>query len=69
MISPEAYFWSKGLFENFSLGGGGALIRGGLDMDEYLRFQNAIFCSSNCNFLTFSVRNHSLLLDFSLFYL
>ena len=20
-------------------------------MDEYLRFENAIFCSSNCNFL------------------
>ena len=23
-------------------------------MDEYLRFENAIFCSSSCNFLTFS---------------
>ena len=22
-------------------------------MDEYLRFENAIFCSSNCNFLRF----------------
>ena len=23
---------------------------GGLYMDEYLRFENAIFCSSSCNF-------------------
>ena len=36
-------------------------------MDEYLRFENAIFCSSNCNFLKFSAHNMSLLLIFSLF--
>ena len=36
-------------------------------MDEYLRFENAFFCSSNCNFLRFSAHNLSLLLNFSLF--
>ena len=36
-------------------------------MDEYLPFENAIFCSSNCNFLRFSAHNLSLLLNFSLF--
>ena len=36
-------------------------------MDEYLLFENAIFCSSNCNFLTFSSRNMSLLLIFFTF--
>ena len=34
-------------------------------MDEYLRFENTIFCSSNCNFLKFSTHNRSLLLIFS----
>ena len=29
-------------------------------MDEYLRFENTIFCSSNCNFLRFSAHNLSL---------
>ena len=38
-------------------------------MDEYLRFENHIFCSSNCNFLRFSAHNLSLLLNFSLFIL
>ena len=33
-------------------------------MDEYLRFENAIFCSSNCNFFRFSAHNLSLLLFF-----
>ena len=33
-------------------------------MDEYLRFENAIFCSSNCSFLRFSAHNLSLLLFF-----
>ena len=36
-------------------------------MDEYLPFENTIFCSSNCNFLRFSAHNLSLLLNFSLF--
>ena len=68
IICPGAYFWSKGLFKKFCLGeGGGAYIRGGLYMDEYVRFENAIFCSSNGNFLTFS-SHMSLLLLFSLFY-
>ena len=31
-------------------------------MNEYLRFENAIFCSRNCNFLSFSAHNLSLLL-------
>ena len=31
-------------------------------MDEYLRFENVIFCSSNCNFFRFSAHNLSLLL-------
>ena len=35
-------------------------------MDEYLRFENAFFCSSNCNYLKFSA-HMSLLLIFSLF--
>ena len=33
-------------------------------MDEYLRFENAIFCSSNCSFLRFSAHNLSLFLFF-----
>ena len=65
IISPGAFFWSKGLFAKFFLGvlifGGGG---GGLYMDEYLRFENAIFCSSNCNCLRFSAHNLSLLLFF-----
>ena len=36
-------------------------------MDEYLRFENAIFCSSNYNFLKFSAHNLSLLLIFLTF--
>ena len=52
ITSFGAYFWSKDLFAKFFLGGG-AYIRGGLYMDEYLRFENAIFCSSNCNVLDF----------------
>ena len=36
-------------------------------MDEYLRFENAIFCSSNCNFLRFSAHSLSLLLNFHFF--
>ena len=36
-------------------------------MDEDLRFENAIFCSSNCNFLKFTADKLSLLLIFSLF--
>ena len=39
IISTGAYFWSKDLFAKLFLGGGG----GGLYMDEYLRFKNAIF--------------------------
>ena len=35
-------------------------------MDEDLRFENAIFCPSNCNFLKFPA-HVSLLLIFSLF--
>ena len=38
-------------------------------MDEYLRFENAIFCSSNCNFMKFSTHNMSLLLIFSLLFI
>ena len=38
-------------------------------MDEYLRFENAIFCSSNCKFLRFSAHNLSLLLIFFLTFL
>ena len=50
-------------------GGGGGLYSGGLYMEEYLRFENAIFCSCKCNFLKFSAHNMSLLLIFfSLFY-
>ena len=37
-------------------------------MDKYLRFENAIFCSSNCNFLKFSAHNMSLLVISSLFH-
>ena len=36
-------------------------------MDKYLRFENAIFCSSNCNILIFSAKNMSLLPIFSFF--
>ena len=39
-----------------------------LYMDEYLHFEGAIFCSSNCNFLRFSAHNLSLLLNFLLLY-
>ena len=37
-------------------------------MDDHLRFENTIFCSSNCNFLRFSAHNLSLLLIFSTFF-
>ena len=43
IISHRDYFWSKGLFANFFLGGGD-LYLGVLYMDEYLCFENAIFC-------------------------
>ena len=36
-------------------------------MDEYLRFENAIFCSSNCNFLKFSAHNLIFITDFLTF--
>ena len=36
-------------------------------MDEYLRFENAIFCSSSCNVWRFSVQKLSLLLFFRFF--
>ena len=36
-------------------------------MDEYLHFENAIFCSCNCTFLKFSAHNLSLLLIFLIF--
>ena len=36
-------------------------------MDEYLRFENTIFCSSNCNCLRFSAHSLSLLLISLLF--
>ena len=38
-------------------------------MDEYLRFERAIFCSSNCNFLRFYAHNLSLLLIFFFIYI
>ena len=65
IINLRAYFWSKGFFEKNFLEG--AYIQGSLYMDEYLPFENTIFCSSNCNFLRFSAHNLSLLLNFSLF--
>ena len=46
-----AYLWSKDLFAKFFLGGG-AYIRGGY-MDEYLRFENAIFVQAIVIFLDF----------------
>ena len=69
IISPGAYFWSKGLFEKNFLGGliffgGGG---GGLYIDEYLCFEKATFCSSNSKFLKFSAYNMSLLLVFFTF--
>ena len=64
IISPGAYFWSKGLFAGFFLGGlifGG----GGLYMDEYLRFANAFFfVQTTVIFLRFSAHNLSLLSRF-----
>ena len=36
-------------------------------MDEYLRFENTMFYSSNCNFMRFSAHNMSLLLNFHFF--
>ena len=38
-------------------------------MDECLRFENATFRSSNCNFLRFFAHNLSLLLNFHSFIL
>ena len=38
-------------------------------MDEYLRFENAIFCSSNCNFLKIFCSHLSLLLFFTFLFL
>ena len=65
IISSGAHFWSKGLFAKFFLGGGGGgLYSGGLYRDEYLRFENTFFCSTNCNFLKLSAHNLFLLLIF-----
>ena len=70
IISPGAYFWSKGLFQKFFLEG---LILGGgcLYMDKYMYmyFENTIFCSSNYDFLRFSAYNMSLLLIFFNFFI
>ena len=52
IISLGVYFWSKDLFAKFFLRGGG-YIRGGLYMDEYLRFENAIFVQAIVMFLDF----------------
>ena len=38
-------------------------------MEEYLRFENAIFYSSNCSFLKFAAHDMSLSLIFLLFIL
>ena len=38
-------------------------------MVEYLRFENVIFCSSNCNLLRFSAHNLSLLLIYFYFFI
>ena len=54
IISLGAYFWSKDLFPNFSWG---AYIRGGLCMDEYLRFENAIVVQAIVMFLDFLLTN------------
>ena len=66
--NPRGLFLVKGPFRQVFLffwgGGGGLIFGGGLYMDEYLRFDNAIFYSSNCNLLTFSAHNLSLLLIF-----
>ena len=37
-------------------------------MEEYLHFENAIFCLSNCNFFKFSAHNLSLFTDFILLF-
>ena len=42
---------------------------GGLYMDEYLCFENSLFCSGNCTFLKFSAHNLSLLLIYFTFLL
>ena len=36
-------------------------------MDGYLRFENAFFCSSNCNILKFFVSQHVFITDFFTF--
>ena len=66
---PRGLFLAvKGPFRQSFLGGGAYIQAGGLYMDEYLRFENAIFCSSNFNFFRFSAHNLSLLLIFLYFF-
>ena len=42
---------------------------GGLYMDKYLRFETAIFCSSNSNFCDIFCTEPVFITDFSLFFL
>ena len=56
---PQGLFLVKGPFHQFFLGGGG-YIQGVLYIpDKYMHFENAVSCSSNCNFLKFSAQNLS----------
>ena len=59
---PRGLFLIKGPFRQFFLGGGG------LYMDEYLRFENAIFCSSNCIFFEIFCSQPVFTTDFSYFF-
>ena len=59
-------FLVKGPFRQIFLGGSYIWGGGGLYMNEYWHFENAIFCSSNYNFLRFSAHNLSdFITDFS----
>ena len=58
IISPGAYFWSKGPFHQFFLGGGGergaSFILGGLYMDEIFGFWERYFFVQAVVMLKFS---------------
>ena len=66
IISPGAYFWSKGLFAGFFLGGlifGGGLIHGRI----FTFCKRFFFVQATVIFLRFSAHNLFLLLSFFTF--
>ena len=68
IISPGAYFWSKGLFAGFFLGGGVIIGGGAYTWTNIYVLQTLFFVQATVIFLRFSAHNLSLLSSFFTFY-